>query len=78
MHESPHFAGFFVAPSRGHALEGESPLLARQGNSQPSGKGVRREAEFEGSRRQSAGPTNRNCIETFMREEKAIVAALAN
>ena len=30
-----------------------------QGNWEPNGKGVHREVESEGSRRQSAGPTNR-------------------
>ena len=30
-----------------------------QGNCEPNGKGVHREVESEGSRRQSAGPTNR-------------------
>jgi hypothetical protein len=30
------------------------------------GKGVRREAESEGSRRQNAGPTNRKRIKAFM------------
>lgn len=32
---------------------------------------MRREAESEGSRRQSAGLTNRNCIEATARDEAA-------
>ena len=48
----------------GHApsLGGESPLRARQRESLAEAKGVRREAESEGSWRQTSGLTNRNRI----------------
>ena len=42
-----------------------------KGNHEPNGKGVRREAESEGSRRQNAGPTNRKRIEAIMPDETA-------
>ena len=43
-------------------LGGESPLQAWQQELLAEGKGFRREAESEGSPKQSLGLTNRNCI----------------
>ena len=47
----------------GRNLNGESPKCALiVGNTQPNSKGVRREAESEGSCRQTSGLTDRNHI----------------
>ena len=43
-----------------HKLGGVSPLQALQCELLAKGKGVHREVESEGSRRQNLGPTNRN------------------
>ena len=43
-------------------LDGERPLQALQWELLAEGKGVHREVESEGSRRQTLGPTNRNRI----------------
>ena len=46
----------------GNKLEGESPLLARRGEQLAEGKGVHREMESEGSRKQNAALMNKNRI----------------
>ena len=62
LHAGP-CAGFFVgAPGMAFLLGGESPLLARQGEELAKGKGFAGDCESEGSRRQSAGLTNRKRI----------------
>jgi hypothetical protein len=51
-----------VCPAGHTYLEVKVLYKPDSGNCQPDGKGVGREAESEGSRRQNAGPTNRNRI----------------
>ena len=53
---------FLCAPGRAHPLGGASPLHARQGEVLAERQPRYREVLWEGSRRQSAGPTNRNRI----------------
>jgi len=53
---------FYCAPGRARLLGGESPLHTRQGEVLAGRQGYHREVLTEGSRRQSAGPTNRNRI----------------
>jgi len=52
----------FRAPGRAHLLGGASPLHTQQGEVLAGRQGYHREVLTEGSRRQSAGPTNRNRI----------------
>ena len=52
----------FVRPAGRTNLEVQVLRRPVTGNCQPDGKGVRRKAESEGSRRQNAGLTNRNRI----------------
>jgi len=54
---------FFVRPAGRTYLEVKVLCGPGKGNRKPDGKGVHREVESEGSRRQNAGPTNRNRIE---------------
>jgi hypothetical protein len=61
---------FFCAPGRAHGLEGESPLLAQEGEQLAGGKDVRREAESEGSPRQNVGLTNRNPLCSSRKEKR--------
>ena len=63
----PIWHPFFIVRPAWASLGGEqsvaaSPPPARQGERLAEGKGARREAGSEGSRKQSAGLTNRNCI----------------
>ena len=53
---------FLCAPGRAHSLGGESSLHTRHGEVLAEGKGVAGDCESEGSRRQSAGLTNRKRI----------------
>jgi hypothetical protein len=53
---------FFSAPGRAHTLEAKVLSRPGQGNCWPDGKGVHREVESEGSRRQDPGPTRRKCM----------------
>ena len=46
----------------GHVLMGESPLRPNDGKHIANGKGVYREVESVGSRRQKSGLTDRNRI----------------
>ena len=55
-------AGFFWCARHVRRLDGERPLQALQWELLAEGKGVHREVESEGSRRQTLGPTNRNRI----------------
>jgi hypothetical protein len=55
-------AAYSIAPGRAHLLGGESPLHTRQGEVLAGRQGYHREMLIEGSRRQSAGLTNRNRI----------------
>jgi len=52
----------FVVLEHENYPHGESPLQALQWELLAKGKGVHREVESEGSRRQILGPTNRNRI----------------
>jgi hypothetical protein len=54
---------FFGAPGRAHLLGGESPLHSRHGQVLAEGNGFPGDRESEGSRKQSAGATNRKRIE---------------
>ena len=54
--------GFFGCARHVRRLDGERPLQALQWELLAEGKGVHREVESEGSRRQTLGPTNRNRI----------------
>jgi hypothetical protein len=58
-HQRPPFFGCARHVRR---LDGERPLQALQWELLAEGKGVHREVESEGSRRQTLGPTNRNRI----------------
>ena len=53
---------FCVYARHGRQLGGESPLWVRQSDPLARGKGVRREAEYEGSPRQNHGLRNTNLI----------------
>ena len=67
----------FWCAQHGLSLGGErsrkiaSPLPARQGERLAKGKGVRREAGSEGSRKQSAGPRTGTEYEAAVRDEGA-------
>jgi hypothetical protein len=50
---------FFCAPGRAHPLGGGSPLHSRHGQALAEGNGFSGDRESEGSRKQSAGATNR-------------------
>ena len=61
--KGPPWRAFFnCAPGRAHPLGGASPLHARQGEVLAERQLRYCEVSWEGSRRQSAGPTNRNRI----------------
>jgi hypothetical protein len=60
-----------VRPAGRTHLEVKVLYRPDRGNGSPDGKGVRRETESEGSRRQNAGLTNRNRIEAAMGDEGA-------
>ena len=63
---------FCVCARQGALVWGcKSPTNPTGGIVSHNGKGVHREVESEGSRRQSAGPTNRNRIEATMLDERA-------
>ena len=55
--------GFFVRPARTYSNGCKSPNRPDSGKVTAKGKGVRRETESEGSRRQTSGPTDRNPIQ---------------
>src|ERR1700681_2869521 len=66
-------ARFFCgAPGRAHSLGGESPLHSRHGQVLAEGNGFPGDRESEGSRKQSAGATNRKRIEAAPWGEQAI------
>jgi len=62
---------FFGAPGRAHPSGGESPLHSRHGQVLAEGNGVSGDRESEGSRKQSAGATNRKRIEAVPWGEQA-------
>jgi hypothetical protein len=65
-------AGLFVcAPGRAHSFGGGSPLHTRHGEVLAEGKGALGDWRSEGSRKQSAGATNRKRIEAALRGEQA-------
>ncbi len=64
---------FICAPGRAHLLGGVSPLHTRHGEVLAEGKGVLGDWESEGSRRQSAGATNRKRIEAALWDERSKV-----
>jgi hypothetical protein len=61
--ETPRTAGFFLCARHVVRLGGGSPLRTVVTGTASLGKGARREAGSEGSRRQNTDPTNRNRIE---------------
>ena len=56
-------SGFLLCARHVVHLGGASPLRAEETGTASLGKGARREAGSEGSRRQNPDPTNRNRIE---------------
>src|SRR5579863_2538153 len=62
---------FFCAPGRAHSLGGESPLHSRHGQVLAEGNGSPGDRGSEGSRKQSAGATNRKRIEAAPWGEQA-------
>jgi hypothetical protein len=64
-------ASFFGAPGRAHSLGGESPLHSRHGQVLAEGNGFPGDRESEGSRKQSAGATNRKRIEAALWGQQA-------
>jgi hypothetical protein len=69
---------FFGAPGRAHTLAGSSPAQTRQGELLAEGKGVHREVESEGSRKQNAGSTNRTAYEASVTDERAKILKVQN
>jgi len=63
---------FCGAPGRAHPLGGESPLHGRHGQVLAEGNGFPGDRESEGSRKQSAGATNRKRIEAAPWGQQAI------
>jgi hypothetical protein len=62
---------FLCAPGRAHSLGGGSPLHSRHGQVLAEGNGFSGDRESEGSRKQSAGATNRKRIEAASWGEQA-------
>jgi hypothetical protein len=62
---------FFCAPGRAHSFGDESPLHTRHGQVLAEGNGFSGDRESEGSRKQSAGATNRKRIEAAPWGEQA-------
>jgi hypothetical protein len=62
---------FFVRPAGRTHLEVQVLYTPGMGKCQPNGKGVAGDCESGGSRRQSAGLTNRKRIEAVQRGEQA-------
>ena len=54
---------FFVCPARTYSNGRKSPNRPDSGKVTANGKGVHREVESEGSRRQTVGPMNKNLVE---------------
>ena len=55
--------GTLVRPARTYSNGRKSPNRPDSGKVTAKGKGVRRETESEGSRRQTVGPMNKNLVE---------------
>ena len=55
--------GVVVRPARTYTNGRKSPNRPDSGKVTAKGKGVRRETESEGSRRQKVGPMNKNLVE---------------
>ena len=53
----------FVRPARTYSNGCKSPNRPDSGKVTAKGKGVHREVESEGSRRQTVGPMNKNLVE---------------
>jgi hypothetical protein len=63
---------FGGAPGRAHPLGGESPLHSRHGQVLAEGNGFPGDRESEGSRKQSAGATNRKRMKAALWGQQAI------
>ncbi len=62
---------FLVRPARTYSNGCKSPSYPNSGKATAESKGVHREVESEGSRRQTSDPTYRNLIPRLMRVDKS-------
>ena len=65
------FTSYSIRPARTYSNGCKSPSHPDSGKATAESKGVHREVESEGSRRQTSDPTYRNLIPRLMRVDKS-------